>query len=328
MKATIKDIAKATNLSTATVSRVLSNKEGTFKESTAKIVRDAARKLGYRRNAAAADLASNTIRTVAVIINNTRTNFYEPILDGIQAAAAKQDQQIIIFYAGNNDEAMLSKAINAALEHPIAGMLLISTKVNQDQLSMLNNANIPFRFVSIENPYDQKQLFISSDNIEIGKQATQYLLDHGHRKIALAGLDRSSTGKERLLGYQKAMTKANLTIDPTWIIYGDYSFKNGQEIFHKLVDSGVTAVVTASDMEAAGIIRSASQAGYKIPDRLSIVSIDGTFVCQITDPQLTSLTQNFFQMGVESLNSLFNQQTGIYVPVKVDQRDSVIDLHD
>lgn len=326
VKVTIKDIAKVTNLSTATVSRVLSDKKGTYRESTAKLVRDAAQKLGYHRNVAAADLASHHIRTVGVIINNATTNFHKPILDGIEAAAIKQDRQIIIFAAESNDEETLTKTINAALEYRLAGILLISTNLSQAQVNILNEANIPFRFVSIENPYDQKHLFISSNNVEISQLATNYLINHGHHKIALAGLDRSSTGRERLLGYQKAMTKADLAIDPAWIIYGDYSFENGKRIFKDLVKSEVTAVIAVSDMEAAGIINSASEFGYQLPDQLSIISIDGTFICQITEPQLSSVTQNFFEMGNESLLSLFDQHTGIYVPVKIEERGSVSDL--
>lgn len=326
LKATIKDIAKATNLSTATVSRVLSHKDGSYKASTAKLVRDTARKLGYHRNAAAADLSSNTIRTIAVIINNTHTNFFQPILDGIQSAAVKQHRQIIIFYAGNNDEKLLTQAISAALERRLAGMLLVSTKVNQAQLDLLNASQVPYRFVSIKNPHDQQQLFISSDNVHIGEVATNYLIQHDHRKIALAGLDRSSTGEERLLGYQKAMTAANLAIDPNLIIYGDYSFDNGQKLLPAIQKAQATAVIAASDMVGAGIIKAANQAHLHLPDDLSIICIDGTFVCQITDPQLTSVTQDFFQMGVESLESLSDQKTAIYVPVKINERDSVTDL--
>ena len=326
MKATIKDIAKATNLSTATVSRVLSHKDGSYKASTAKLVRDTARKLGYRRNATAADLSSNTIRTIAVIINNNHTNFFQPILDGIQAAAIKQHRQVIIFYAGNNNEKLLTQAISAALERRIAGMLLVSTKVNAQQLELLNASQVPYRFVSIKNPHDRRDLFISSDNVHIGQVATNYLIQRGHRQIALAGLDRSSTGQERLLGYQKAMTAANLPIDPRLIIYGDYSLDNGQHLLPAIQKSQATAVIAASDMVGAGIIKAANSAHLHLPDDLSIICIDGTFVCQITDPQLTSVTQDFFQMGVESLQSLSDNKFAIYVPVKITERDSVIDL--
>lgn len=323
MKATIKDIAKATQLSTATVSRVLSRKEGTYREETAKRVLAAAEKLGYRRNVAAADLASNSLKTIAVILNNTQTNFWQGILDGIQEAALKNHRQFIIFYAGNNNPAMLTQALNNALERQIAGILLVATKMNAEQLAILQHANIPYRFVSIYDPSQLDRTYVSSDNVVIGRLACQYLIDHGHSQIAFAGLDRSATGRERLLGYQQAMTKAGLTIDPTWILNGDYSFENGQSLFPQINEAGVTAVVAASDMIGAGIIQAAAQAQVKVPDDLSVISIDGTQVCQMTNPTLTCVQQDFFTIGATSLNSLINNEQSQFVPVKIVEGKSV-----
>ena len=123
MKATIKDVAKAAHVSTATVSRVLSNKKGTCREDTAKVVRKVADELGYHRNISAAELASNEVKTIAIIINNTKTNFWQKVLDGIQASIKENHRNSIIFYAGNNDEAMLTEAINSALARSVSGIL-------------------------------------------------------------------------------------------------------------------------------------------------------------------------------------------------------------
>ena len=197
VKATIKDIAKATQLSTATVSRVLSRKEGTYREETAKKVLAVAEKLGYRRNIAAADLASNSLKTIAVILNNTQTNFWQGVLDGIQDAAIKSQRQFIIFYAGNNNEEMLTQALNNALERQIAGILLVATKMNAEQMSILKRANVPYRFVSIYEDDQPERTFVSSNNITIGRLACQYLIDHGHKQIGFVGLDRTATGDRK-----------------------------------------------------------------------------------------------------------------------------------
>ena len=326
VKATIKDIAKATQLSTATVSRVLSRKEGTYREETAKKVLAVAEKLGYRRNIAAADLASNSLKTIAVILNNTQTNFWQGVLDGIQDAAIKSQRQFIIFYAGNNNEEMLTQALNNALERQIAGILLVATKMNAEQMSILKRANVPYRFVSIYEDDQPERTFVSSNNITIGRLACQYLIDHGHKQIGFVGLDRTATGRERLLGYQQAMTKAGLTIDPSWVLNGDYSFKAGQALFPKIRQAGVTAVIAASDMIGAGIIQAAHRANVTIPDDLSIISIDGTEVCQMVSPTLTCVQQDFFKIGASSLDSLLADGKSQFIPVKVVARESVKDL--
>lgn len=323
VKATIKDIAKETGLSTATVSRVLSHKEGTYRKETADKILAAAAKLGYRRNIAAADLASNSLKTIAVILNNTQTNFWQGILDGIQEAAIAKHRQFIIFYAGNNNPKMLTEALNNALERQIAGILLVATKMNPYQMSILKRANIPYRFVSIYDANQPDRTFVSSNNVTIGRLACQYLIDQGHTQIAFAGLDRTTTGKERLLGYQQAMTKAGLPIDPAWIVNGDYSFQNGQDLFPQIQQAGVSAVVCASDMIGAGIIQAAHHAHVTIPDELSLISIDGTEVCQMVSPTLTCVKQDFFKIGASSLKSLITDDKSQFIPVKVVERESV-----
>ncbi len=218
---------------------------------------------------------------------------------------------------------MLTQALNNALERQIAGILLVATKMNAEQLAILQHANIPYRFVSIYDPSQLDRTYVSSDNVVIGRLACQYLIDHGHSQIAFAGLDRSATGRERLLGYQQAMTKAGLTIDPTWILNGDYSFENGQSLFPQIHEADVTAVVATSDMIGAGIIQAAAQARVKVPDDLSVISIDGTQVCQMTNPTLTCVQQDFFTIGATSLNSLINNEQSQFVPVKIVEGKSV-----
>ncbi|WP_295746428.1 LacI family DNA-binding transcriptional regulator [uncultured Limosilactobacillus sp.] len=324
MKATIKDVAKAANVSTATVSRVLANKKGTYREKTARAVRQAAERLGYRRNISAAQLAAQETTTIAVIINDTKTNFWQEVLDGIQDAMDDYQRDSIILYAGNNDPAKLTAAINAALARQVAGILLVAAKVNDEQLTLLDQCGLPYRFVSIYGEENQPGRFTSSNNIEIGQLATRYLVDHGHQRIGLVGIDKSTTGQQRLLGYQKVMSAANLVVEPDWVQYGDYSFLNGQQLFPAIRRLQLTAVITASDMTAAGIIKAARQAGMNLPTDLSVISIDGTFVCDITAPQLTSVSQNFRLMGQQSVADLLNNAASSFVPVKIVERESVV----
>lgn len=84
-----------------------------------------------------------------------------------------------------------------------------------------------------------------------------------------------------------------------------------------------SAAVAASDLVAMGIMRQAAQMGIKIPQDLSIVSIDGTFLCEVTDPQLTSVTQDFYQIGVNSVLDLLGNAPSELVPFKLVERGSV-----
>mgnify|MGYP003601620326 CR=1 FL=1 len=325
MKPTIKDVAKLAHVSTATVSRVLANKKGITRPETAARIRQAAHKLGYHKNVGAAQLAANSNNTIAVIINQTPTNFWQEIVDGILAQAKKRHQKVIIFSAGNHNSNQVTETVNDALSRQVAGIILVSAKVNPQQLAILQRSHVPYRFASIYDVNQAGIIFISSDNVVIGETATNYLIRHHHRRIGLVGIDRSTTGQQRILGYQKAMTEAGLIIEPGWIIYGDYSYQNGQELMDQVHDAGLTAIITGSDMVAAGLLTRGRKLGIKVPQDLSIVSIDGTFICEITNPPLTSITQNFFRMGVESLNSLLDNEASTFIPSHLTKRESVRD---
>lgn len=323
LKPTIKNIAKAAGVSTATVSRALSNKNDILKPSTAKKIRQIAQEMGYHKNVAASQLASHITNTIAVIINYHQTNFWKDIVNGILQRAHELNHKVIIFSAGNNNANRLTETVNEALKHQATGILLISGKIESVQLKILNKARMPYRLISIYDQQHPEQHFISSDNVAIGEKATNYLIAHGHQKIGIVGIDHSSTGQQRLFGYQQAMTDAQLTINPHWIYYGDYSYQNGQDLFEKLKGHGLTAVIAGSDMTAVGLIKAATKHHLHLPDQLSIICIDGSIICEITNPTLTSVTQDFYQMGVKSVDNLLNNEPSTFIPTSINERSSV-----
>ncbi|MBB1078366.1 LacI family DNA-binding transcriptional regulator [Limosilactobacillus sp. STM2_1] len=326
MKPTIKDIAQRANVSTATVSRVLSKKEKSYRPETAAKIEAIAKELGYKKNLAAAELAANSSKLIAVILNNTQTNFSNDIIAAVQAETDKAGYQMFILYAGNHNARLLNQAISVALERHVAGILLVATSLDDQAATTLKETSTPCRLVSVYDQEDQRYRglkFISSDNERIGYLATKYLLARGHQRIGLAGIDHSSTGEQRLHGYQRAMVEQGLVPQMDWVKYGDYSFGPQQNILKSLYNKNLDALITASDMVAVGVVKEARLLGIKIPDDLSLVSIDGTFLCDITIPTITSVTQNFYQMGTAAIKSLLNDRDSEFIPVRITSRDSV-----
>lgn len=327
MTATIKDVANLAGVSTATVSRVLSDKKGTYSQQAAQKVLAAAKKLGYVKNVAAAELVSKSSNRIAVILNNTLTNFWTDVIKGIYDAAMEMGYKIFILYAGDKNLPQFHNALDVALERPLAGILMISTMIDQKAKDRLQASGVPFRLVSI---YDEKKRlykdlpYTSSNNVEIATIATRYLIELGHERIGLVGIDRSNTGQQRLFGFEQEMIKHQLPIEPSWIHYGNYSYPTGQNSFADLLNDQLTAVITASDMIAVGMIQQANVSGITLPQQLSILSIDGTYLCDITTPTITSVTQNFYQMGRQSVIGLLNNQPAEFIPVKITERQSTI----
>ncbi|KRM07091.1 MAG: LacI family DNA-binding transcriptional regulator [Liquorilactobacillus ghanensis] len=330
MSVTIKDIAKKTGFSVATVSRVLSNKTGFFSQETANAVHKAAVELGYKKNMAATELVTQTSNVIAVIVNSTKTNFSNQIITGIQKKAAEMSKRVIILYAGDHDQVAQKIALTTALERPILGILLVSVDLYPKNLLLLKSAHIPFFFISISFK-DTGLNYITSDDYQIGYTATKYLINHGHRKIGLAGLgiDPSDhTGNLRFNGYQQALTENNIAFQHDWLQIGDYSYESGLTAMKSYSQTNVTAVITASDLVGIGILNQCTKLGLNVPNDLSIITIDGTNLCQLVQPPLTSITQNFFQMGYLGTNYLIaGSKKNAYTNVQLCQRSSVKTYH-
>lgn len=326
MSVTIKDVARSANVSIATVSRVLAGKKEAYSDSTEKRVKKAIQELGYKKNIAAVELVTMHSNVVAILVPTPKTNFAMKIIESIQTEAFKRDLSVIILFVGDNDEEMQVKALNTVIERPVNGILLISVELYGEAIELLKNTNIPHLFVS--TAVDKESQFVSSDDFKIGYEATQFLINKGHKEIGLASLEINSfIGHRRVLGYLAALKDNHLTENKNFIFEGDYSYDSGVEALnHYVSQTDVTAIIGASDLVAIGILNTAKQLHISVPDDLAVVSIDGTYLVDIVSPRLTSITQAFSTMGATALKMLFNDTTTgphqMYVPFQIDERES------
>ncbi|VDK13736.1 Catabolite control protein A [Oenococcus sicerae] len=329
MAATIKDIAKLAHVSIATVSRILSDRTESHTEETIARVRKAAKELAYQKNTAAIELVTKKSNVVAVIVSATPTNFSNQIIDGIQKKAAKHHLAVIILYAGENNTELQRKALQTVAERSVMGILLLAINLSPANLKFLTKSTIPFVFLALS--FQDKTIpFIASDDFQIAYQATNFLISKGHRKIGLAAADFhiSYTGYRRLAGYQKAMQEHQLQLVPDWVQDGNYSYQSGRRAIQAYMkNTQVTAVIANSDLAAMGIANQALDFGLSIPNDLSIISIDGTDFCTMFRPQLTSMTQSFYEMGSQGIDCLLNRKLSTaaqrFTAVSIQERESV-----
>ncbi len=331
---TIKEIAKEAGVSPSTVSRVLANKADFYASATAERVKAVAKEMGYKKNQAAVELVQQRSNVIAAVVSAVKTNFASDMLDGIQQQANAYGYRLIVSYAGSADPVEQRQALLTVIERPVMGILLLSVALSEDNLTLLKSARIPYCFLSMS--FDDQRPFISSDDHEIGYQATKYLLAAGHRKIGLAGLDQYPyTGRRRLEGYRQALMEADIVPEKAWLQIGDYSFQSGLAAMKAYgANTTITGVVAASDMVAVGLLNQARRLGKRVPDDLSIVSIDGTEMCEIVQPALTSVTQDFYQMGIDGVQRIHQMEVAkqpvngvqAFVPVVITERESVKEL--
>ncbi|EEI71691.1 LacI family DNA-binding transcriptional regulator [Lentilactobacillus hilgardii] len=326
MGVTIKDIAKEANVSIASVSRILSGKSGFNSKKTIKKVKDIAKKMGYRKNTAAVELVTQSSKVLAVIVSATKTNFANQIINGIHEEAYKHGLNVIIIYAGENDPQRQFEAVRTVIERSVRGILLLALDLSDESYNLLKEAGTPYIFLSISN--NRGFPFIASDDYLIGYQSTKYLIDKGHQNIALTGLETTSyVGKKRIKGYLDALNEDGIIPKPEWVIDGSFTYEDGVNTLKSLGKSSeITGIVACSDFVGLGLINQASAWGIKVPDELSIISVDGTEVCELVRPNLTSVTQSFYEMGTLGVRYLIesNQDDHYkkFTGLKIEERQS------
>ena len=328
MAATIKDVARVSGVSPATVSRVLSNQKEFYSEKTAKKVRAAVKQLGYRRNTSAVELVTQRSKVIAVLVSSTQTNFADQILKGIQERAKVCDLSVMIIFAGEGDADIQAKAIRTVIERSVMGILLVAIDLAPSNDELLESANIPFIFISMTLK-NGKFPFISSNDFDIGYQATKYLIAKGHQKIGFAATDlHSFVGNLRYEGYRDAMRDNQLQFEDDWICDGHFTYQDGVSAMkHYGSQTPLTAVIASSDIAGIGILNQANSYGMQVPDRLAILTVDGTQLCDIVRPKLSSVTQSFYEMGAKGMDMLvsesFKDFYSMYTPIKIVERESV-----
>ncbi|MBA1433680.1 LacI family DNA-binding transcriptional regulator [Bombilactobacillus bombi] len=326
---TIKDIAKITNVSIATVSRVLNNK-GSYSKATEKLVLQTAKELGYHRNTSAVELVTQKSNSLAVITTASDTNFKDQILAGIQEEALKLDINVIIVSAGRDNAYLQKRALETVLQRPVMGIIIVSVEFTKNNLCHLQQSKIPYIFLSLS--FNNRSIpFISSDDYAIGYQATRFLYEHGYRRIGLTGIRLDSfIARQRIDGYLTALKDCQLDFRSDWLQENDFTYEAGQSALNKYHElNNVDAIIAASDVTAIGILNKAEDLKIKVPQQIALLSIDGTDLCKIVRPKLSSVTQAFFKMGVDGvrfinstiLTNLQNVQNN-FVPFKIMERQS------
>jgi len=298
MTVTIKDIAKSANVSTATVSRVL-NGAGGYNEATKKKIMQIAESLGYRRNEMARSLVKKSSNLIGIIMPSVSTIFYADIVNGIEQVAQTHGFSVILSHAGEKGNRLID-CLKMLEERKVDGLIIVSIPVNEEQIQAIESLSVPYVLLSTDTQNEQIP-FIKVDDYEASYTATKYLIDHGHQKIGLAGVDLSDyvAGIPRIAGYKRALKDKGIDLSAHYIKAGDYSFSSGKEAlyaFHR-EQAEITAVFCVSDEVALGVISAAFDLGIKIPEDLSIIGYDNTRVAAMAVPPLTTIEQPFQLMG-------------------------------
>jgi LacI family transcriptional regulator len=330
MKATIKDVAARAEVSVATVSRIL-NDLGGYSEETKVRVLEVIKELGYQRNAIARGLVTKSTNTIGVLIPIVSAYFYAEILNGIEDRANKHGYGIFLCNTGVNG-IRAESYIKMLGERQVDAIIIISLAMNEEYYNLLNSLRIPYILVSTLS-YKYKIPYIKVDDQQAAYTATQYLIEKGHKKIALISGDKDDkiAGRPRVNGYLNALQDYDLEVNEDIIKYGDFAYNSGISCMEELLKEKdkFTAVFATSDEMAAAALSVIHKNKINVPEEISVIGYDNTLIAQMSTPPLTTIAQPLHEMGEKAMERILEMlETGesgdnIILPHKIIERDTV-----
>ncbi len=310
---TIHDVAEKAGVSAATVSRVLNGNPG-VRQPAKQAVEAAIAALRFAPNSTARRLKGGQTQTIAAIVPFfTRPSFVER-LRGVSKVLEETGYDLIVY---NVESEKRRQYCLAEVPRPdrADGVIIISMSPSVADVLLLERFGLPVVLVDARH---SQFISVSEDSQDGGRKATEYLLELGHRKIAFIGgplqdvfnFTNTSTAY-RLRGYRAALTQAGLptredfiVIDPRAI--GEESRDSAREQTRALMTlpDPPTAIFTASDTQAMGVLQAAHEMGLSVPRDLSVIGYDDIEVARFL--QITTIRQNLVESGRRGALQLLN----------------------
>ena len=310
---TMRDVARASGFSPATVSIVLNNAPLAryIAPATKKRIEDTAKKLGYRPNVMARFLRSKRTHSVGVMFFDITDPYCTPILRGIENALY-QVSYVPIFADAHNQRNRFERYLEMLLERHVEALIVVANwlVVDIQLLADFSKRNIPAATIGWELPGDT----ISSvmvDNETGGRLALEHLHQLGHRKIGfIRGPKTLIDSAPRWKGIQKFASGADLEIDLSLVAQlpdsfdPNSGFEGGFRLTEELLQrrKKFTALVAFDDLTALGAIRALTKAGIKVPEQCSVIGFDDVPLSATAAPSLTTIRQPLEAMGNLAVN--------------------------
>ena len=319
---TTDDVARMAGVSTATVSRAL-NRPESVSEALRKKVNAAVSRLGYVPHAGARALMLRRSGTVGAVFPTVDNAIFAAAIDALQRRLAQSDIQLLIATSGYDATSEMRQAINLVTRGTDA-LVLCGLCQHPDLLRFIQQRNLPCVHVMVHEP-DGKHISVGFDNVAAMAQATQYLIDLGHRHIAmLAGVTQfNDRALQRVEGVRRTMQSAGLDLPPERLVERAYALADARQGLRQLMahEPAPTAVICGNDVLAFGAMLEAASLGLQVPHDLSIVGFDDLEMARHLQPALSTV-----QVPTESMWSTAADRLVAAIRGEPLQRSTKIDV--
>ncbi len=295
------DVGRLAGVSHQTVSRVLNGSPRVRPETRQRVIA-AMRELGYRPNSIARALATGRTKMLGVV--GFDTTLYGPasVLFGIERAAHEEGYLMMVASLKALNRASVSDAIERLRVRGVDGILVIAPDLESADAVRRTPSDVPL--VAAEaGPADVLSV-VAVDQYAGAVSATRHLLDLGHQTVwHISGPSDWLETQERIDGWRATLESARSVPPP--LLVGDWTARSGYDLGRRLAaDRDVTAVFAANDQMALGVLRAMHEAGRAVPEQVSVVGFDDIPEAPFFTPSLTTVRQDFIEVGSRSLLAL------------------------
>ena len=287
MSVTIRDVAKAAQVSTATVSNVL-NQTGKVGTETRRLVLSTVKRLGYIRDVHARQLATRDRRTMGIIVSDIENPFFPEVIKGFETRARQLGYDAILSDT-NYDPNRTRQAAERMMEHKVRGVAIMTSEISLRLVHELARRMIAVTFLD-NAPVRGLTSNLRIDYLSGVEQIVKYLYENGHRRIAfVAGRPGLKSNLVRLEAYEQSMR--NLGLEPGPVLPGDLRFEGGLAAGAEVATMSPrpTAVMAINDLTAVGVIKGLLNAGCRVPEDISVTGFDRTRLAEYSNPSITTV---------------------------------------
>jgi len=314
MKATIRNVAKLAGVAPSTVSHYL-NRSAPLSSTTAKNVESAIATLNYRVNLGARGLRQRKTLSIGLVMPNITIPFFGEIASIIENMFWEKGYQTLLCISERDVEREFLQVLNLA-SRQVDGLLVAYSSEQSKVFEAAKTLSIPTVFVdrAVSGQYS-----IATDNFYGGVLAARHLYELGHRRIGvLCGEIEIRNVAERLAGFQAELAQHGIEIQH--IVHGRQELQFGLKVSQLLGENGPTAIFATNDIVAVGAWRTLIEAGYRLPEDMSVVGFDDIEISRYLVPPLTTVAQPTREIGaraVKLLLQLIADRNGAATPVSV-----------
>jgi DNA-binding LacI/PurR family transcriptional regulator len=310
MSASIKDVARHADVSSATVSRVLSNKPHVSEKARQRVLAAMAQ-LDYQPSRVARSLRVQRSRIIGLIISDIQNPFFNTLARAVEDLAYAH--QYAVFLCNTDEDVEREKLyIDLMQAEQVAGVMISPTQETNNSCQKLMKANVPIVMIDrVIAGLDVDTVVV--DNVAGAYELVAHLIDDGHRRIgAVLGTPTATTGRERYEGYVQALTAHGLPASPELLRTGIPKKVVGYTLVGELLDLAdpPSAIFTGNNLLTEGALRAIHDRKLHIPGDIALAAFDELDWMALVKPALTVVTQPTYKLGQAAADLLLKRIEG------------------